>query len=56
MASYKIISTSSLSNSTSETIHDVVIDVVDFILTGSESTATENMAQESKKSKFYSLA
>ena len=56
LASYKIISTSSLSNSTSETIHDVVIDVVDFILTGSESTATENMAQESKKSKFYSLA
>ena len=47
--------TASLSNSTSETVHDVVIDVVDYILSGSESTATENVAQENKKSKklFY---
>lgn len=47
--------TASLSNSTSETVHDVVIDVVDYILSGSQATATENVAQESKKSKFYSL-
>ena len=45
----------SLDNSTLETIPGVVIDVVDYILTGSESTATENVAQQSKKSKFYSL-
>ena len=45
----------SLDNSTLETIPGVVIDVVDYILTGSESTATENVAQQSKKSKFYYL-
>jgi len=55
LASYMIHTTSSLSNSTSETEYNVVIDVVDYILTGSESTATENIAQEGKKSKFYSL-
>ena len=55
LALYKIISTSSLINSTSETVHDVFIDVVDYILTGSQATATENVAQESRKSKFYSL-
>ena len=46
----------SLDNSTLETIPGVVIDVVDYILTGSESTATENVAQQSKKSKFYRLS
>ena len=46
----------SLDNSTLETIHDVVIDVVDYILTGSQATATENVAQQSKKSKFYRLS
>ena len=53
LASYTV--SGSLNNSTSETEHNVVIDVVDYILTGSESTATENVAQENKKSKFYSL-
>ena len=47
--------TASLANSTSETIHDVVIDVVDYILTGSQATATENVAQVNRKSKYYSL-
>ncbi len=48
--------TASLSNSTSETIHDVVIDVVDYILTGSESTAAENVAQTNVISRKLSLA
>ena len=56
LASYKIISTSSLSNSTSETVHDVVIDVYDYILTGSQVTATENVAQTNKISRKLSLA
>ena len=46
----------SLDNSTLESIHDVVIDVVDYILTGSESTATENVAQTNKISRKLSLA
>ena len=46
----------SLSNSTSETVHEVTIDVVDYILTGSESTATENVAQTNLISTKLSLA
>ena len=48
--------TASLNGSTSETIHDVVIDVVDYILTGSESTAAENVAQTNVISRKLSLA
>ena len=46
----------SLNNSTLETIPGVVIDVVDYILTGSESTATENVAQTNLISTKLSLA
>ena len=46
----------SLSNSTSETIHEVTVDIVDYILTGSESTATENVAQTNLISTKLSLA
>ena len=46
----------SLNNSTLETEHSVFIDVVDYILTGSESTATENVAQISRISTKLSLA
>jgi hypothetical protein len=48
--------TASLSNSTSETEHSVFIDVVDYILTGSESTAAENVAQTNVISRKLSLA
>ena len=41
--------------STNETVHDVFIDVVDYIESGSYSTAVENVAQISKKSRYYSL-
>ena len=41
--------------STNETIHNVVINVPDYILTGSEGSATENVAQTLKKSRYYSL-
>jgi hypothetical protein len=42
-------------SSTSEQVHDVFIDVVDYIDDGSYSTAVENVAQTNKKSRFYSL-
>ena len=48
--------TASLNGSTSNNIHDVVIDVVDYILTGSESTAAENVAQTNVISRKLSLA
>jgi len=53
LALYKM--TGSLNNSTSETEHSVVIDVVDYILSGSESTATENVAQTNRISRKLSL-
>ena len=53
LASYKM--TGSLNNSTSETEHSVVIDVVNYILSGSESTATENVAQTNRISRKLSL-
>ncbi len=46
--------TGSLS-STNEIIHDVVIDIPDYILSGSEGSATENVAQVGRKSRYYSL-
>ena len=46
--------TGSLS-STHETIHDIVIDVPDYIISGSFSTATENVATTGKRSSVYSL-
>jgi len=46
--------TGSLS-STNEIIHDVIIDIPDYILSGSYSTATENVAQVGRKSRYYSL-
>tara|TARA_R100000030_G_scaffold10331_1_gene7034 strand:- start:103 stop:3372 length:3270 start_codon:yes stop_codon:yes gene_type:complete len=46
----------SLSNSTVETEHNVVINVVDYILTGSESTANENVAQKGRLSKKLFIA
>jgi hypothetical protein len=39
--------------STNETVHDVFIDVVDYIDDGSYSTAVENVAQRSRLSKKY---
>lgn len=47
--------TGSLS-STSENVHDVLIDVVDYIDDGSYSTAVENVAQIGRKSRIFSLA
>ena len=46
--------TGSLS-STNETIHDIIIDIPDYILSGSEGSATENVAQVGRKSRYYSL-
>ena len=46
----------SLNKSTSETVHTAFIDVVDYILTGSESTANENVAQTNIISTKLSLA
>jgi hypothetical protein len=54
LASYKV--SGSLNNSTLETEHSVVIDVVDYILTDSGSTATENVANTNKISRKLSLA
>ncbi len=42
-------------SSTNETEHNALIDVVDYIETGSKSTAVENVAQVNRKSRFYSL-
>ena len=42
-------------SSTHETIHDIVIDVPDYIISGSYSTATENIATTGRKSRYYSL-
>ena len=41
--------------STNETVHDVFIDVVDYIDDGSYSTAVENVAQAGRKSRYYTL-
>jgi len=41
--------------STNETVHDIFIDVVDYIDDGSYSTAVENVAQTGRKSRYYSL-
>ena len=42
-------------SSTNEQVHDVFIDVVDYIDDGSYSTAVENVAQVNRLSKFYTL-
>ena len=42
-------------SSINESIHNVFIDVADYILSGSNATATENVAQKGKLSKFYRL-
>jgi len=42
-------------SSTYESFPDVLIDVVDYIEEGSYSTATENVAQTLRKSRYYSL-
>ena len=47
--------TGSLS-STNEIIHDIVINIPDYILSGSEGSATENVAQVGRKSRYYSLS
>jgi len=54
LASYS--PSASLKNSTFEAIHDVHINVTNYILSGSESTATENVAQKSLVSRKLSLA
>jgi len=54
LAAYSL--SASLKESTLETQPSVVINVVDYILTGSESTATENVAQKARLSKFYRLS
>ena len=55
LASY--IPTASLNNSTLETEHSVVIDIYDdYILSGSQTTATENVANTNKISRKLSLA
>jgi hypothetical protein len=43
-------------SSTNESVHSVVIDIADDILSGSKGTAVENVAQKQKLSKFYTLA
>jgi len=47
--------TASLTNSENTKEHNVVIDVVDYILSGSQATAVENIAQEGKLSNIYSF-
>ena len=47
--------TGSLS-STSENVHDVLIDVDNFILKDVQSSAVENVAQTGRKSRIFSLA
>ena len=43
-------------SSSNETVHDIIIDVVDdYVISGSYSTAVENVAQVNRKSRFYSL-
>ena len=41
--------------STNEMVHDVFIDVVDYIDDGSYSTAVENIAQTGRKSRYYKI-
>ena len=50
----KFIGSGSISSTYEEEV-DVVIDVPDYILTGSFGTATENVAQVNRKSRYYSL-
>jgi hypothetical protein len=54
LAAYSL--SASLKESTLETQPSVVIDVYDYILTGSQVTATENVAQTNKISRKLSLA
>ena len=46
----------SLNSTAAETVHEVLIDVVDYIITGSESSANENVAQTNLISTKLSLA
>ena len=46
------VATASVS-STNEIEHDVLIDVSDYILSGSNATAVENVAQTGRPSQFY---
>jgi hypothetical protein len=55
LADIKVYSTNSFAGSVNIEETNVVIDVEEYLVQGSYGTATENVAQVSRKSKFYTL-